>query len=202
MENKLQLIEQIKKFIFSLDLEYDNKKINDCFNLYDGFPFKPSDYDFSGKQILTIKNILINKIDTTIINKTLKNIDKKYEINKNDIICALTGASGFKFSLSNDVYYFNQRTLKITSKNNDLEEIFLLLLLFNKQKDFISNLATGSQKNISKKEIENIFLLKKTKRNILISKLLNKLIKYEKLVLLKKEFKLKQKKYFLENLFI
>ena len=202
LENKLQLIEQIKKFIFSLDLEYDNKKINDCFNLYDGFPFKPSDYDFSGKQILTIKNILINKIDTTIINKTLKNIDKKYEINKNDIICALTGASGFKFSLSNDVYYFNQRTLKITSKNNDLEEIFLLLLLFNKQKDFISNLATGSQKNISKKEIENIFLLKKTKRNILISKLLNKLIKYEKLLLLKKEFKLKQKKYFLENLFI
>ena len=201
LENKLQLIEQIRKFIFSLNVKYDNKKIKDAFNLLEGFPFKSTDYNPKGNKVLTIKNIAINKIDASNIKKTLKVIDSKYQINKNDIICAITGAAGLKFSLSDDTYYFNQRTMKITSKNNDFEEILLLLLLFNKKKSWINSLATGSQKNISKKTIQNIFILKKTNKNILISKILNKLAKYDELLSLKKKFKLNLKKYYLLNLF-
>ena len=47
-----------------------------------------------------------------------------------------------------------------------------------------------------------MFILKKTNQNILISKILNKLVKYDELLSLKKKLKLIMKKYYLLNLFI
>ena len=203
LENKLQLIEQIIKYILSFKLRYTNKKIGDEFYLFDGFPFKSTDYDENGKkEILTIKNIGINKLELKKINRTNKIIENKYEINKNEIICSLTGAAGFKFSLSDSNYYFNQRTLKIISKKNEFHQILMLLLLFRKNKDFISNLATGSQQNISKKDIENLNFLKNESRNIFIAKILNKIDKYVNMLITVKELKIKRKNYYLKKILL
>ena len=203
LENKLQLIEQIIKYLLSFKLSYTNKKISDEFYLFDGFPFKSTDYDDNGeKEILTIKNIGVNKLELKKINKTNKIIEDKYEINKNEIICSLTGAAGFKFSLSDSNYYFNQRTLKIIPKKNDFHQILMLLLLFRKNKDFISNLATGSQQNISKKDIKNLNFLKNDSRNIFIARILSKIDKYVNLLISLKELKIKRKNYYLKKIFL
>ena len=203
LEIKLQLMEQIIKYLLSFELSYTNKKIGDEFYLFDGFSFKSTDYDDNGKKvILTIKNIGINKLELKKINRTNKIIENKYEINKNEIICSLTGAAGFKFSLSDSNYYFNQRTLKIVSKKNEFDQILMLLLLFRKNKDFISNLATGSQQNISKKDIKNLNFLKNDFRNIFIAKILSRIDKYVNMLIVLKELKIKRKNYYLKKIFL
>ena len=204
LENKLKLTElKMKDFIKKSNIESSKLKIKDISIVIDGFPFKQTSYVKEGIPIYTISNIGDNKfIDTIEYKYTNIEIDSKYQLNKGDIFASLTGEKGFKSLLykNENKNYINQRTIKIEIKNNYSPELLQFWCFKNKRK--ISLLATGSQKNISKKDVENFLVPKCTKENINLSKIFFNYIKNVQLIQDKLHVLNKRKTFFLKNLFI
>ncbi len=204
LENKLKLTElKMKDFIKKSNIENSKLKIKDISIVIDGFPFKQTSYVKEGIPIYTISNIGDNKfIDTIEYKYTNIEINSKYQLNKGDIFASLTGEKGFKSLLyqNENKNYINQRTIKIEIKNNYSPELLQFWCFKNKRK--ISLLATGSQKNISKKDVENFLVPKCTKENINLSKIFFNYIKNVQLIQDKLHVLNKRKTFFLKNLFI
>ena len=205
--HKLQLLEVKKKYLwkwlYNKYFQTKKSKLLDILKIYDGYPFKTNLYNEDGKyKIITIKNISNNgMIGMNKCNKIndINSLNENLFIKSGDVICAITGAAGFKVCLSNDVGLLNQRLLKITS--NTYSNNIILFILENNI-ELITSLSTGSQMNISKKDIENILIPNIEKGslninniffeeyNLLLLKLKNKinLIKSRKLYFLNKMF--------------
>ena len=204
LENKLKLTElKMKDFIKKSNVESSKLMIKDIAIVIDGFPFKQTSYVENGIPIYTISNIGDNKfIDTIEYKYTNIEIDSKYQLNKGDIFASLTGEKGFKSLLyqNENKNYINQRTIKIEIKNNYSPELLQFWCFKNKRK--VSLLATGSQKNISKKDVENFLVPKCTKENINLSKIFFNYIENVQLIQNKLHMLNKRKKFYLNNLFI
>ena len=204
LENKLKLTElKMKDFIKKSNVESSKLMIKDIAIVIDGFPFKQTSYVKEGIPIYTISNIGDNKfIDTIEYKYTNIEIDSKYQLNKGDIFASLTGEKGFKSLLyqKENKNYINQRTIKIEIKNNYSPELLQFWCFKNKRK--VSLLATGSQKNISKKDVENFLVPKCTKENINLSKIFFNYIENVQLIQNKLHMLNKRKKFYLNNLFI
>ena len=129
-----------------------------------GYAFKSIDYCESGVGVVSIKVISRNEININKIT-TYVSPDCKYnnfEIKKNDILIALSGATTGKIGINNndDKLYLNQRVCNIKVKNNLIvnKYIFYWYNLSNID-TYILNTAiqiSPSQPNISTKFIEKI----------------------------------------------
>lgn len=138
--------------------DYKLVKLGDICKLENGHAFKISEYKTSGIKMLSIKHIpSCNLNDCHHITENDKY--KKFIINKNDILIALSGNTIGKFGLYlNDfISYLNQRVAKITMSNVTLNRYLLYIFEAINFQKYIMNISNNSaQPNVSSIEIEKL----------------------------------------------
>lgn len=142
--------------------EWEEAKINDIFDLLDGFPFSSTDF-------VEQREDSIQVIRITDINNQNKNDNKVYlsyamanslgvmncAVVRGDLLLSLTGAAGFNFFVwDSEPALLNQRTLKITAKksyNHNMTKIISNLIY-----DQINEIGSGQNNNLSKEALKRI----------------------------------------------
>lgn len=140
------------------------KTLGEVCNFQNGFSFKSTDYEKKNEtnigivQIKSIQNGFIeeNKI-TEYIEENTKY--KLFEIQKGDILIALSGATTGKIGIYNldKKSYLNQRVGRINAKNGVIQKYIYYWYVCSNIDEKILNLAQGTaQPNISTNDISNI----------------------------------------------
>jgi type I restriction enzyme S subunit len=145
--------------------EWEEKTLGEVFNLQDGLAFKSTDFIKTKEgatqvvRITDINNKNTNEDKVFIPNDVIiSNNLNKYLIGNGDLLLSLTGAAGFNFFIwDGGQAIINQRTLKITAKNQtDHTLINLLESLIYK---IINTRGEGQNNNLSKEFLNNVTLL-------------------------------------------
>ncbi len=165
---KQGLVPKLRFREFEKDGEWEEKKVEELFNLQDGYAF--SSNEFIDNPINSFQVIRI-----TDINNHNKNRDKiyipihfegesefkKYIAKKGDLLLSLTGAAGFNFFIWNsNPAIINQRTMKISLKDesNNALKVLLSPLIYDK----INAHGSGQNNNLSKESLRGVnFLIPK-----------------------------------------
>ena len=129
-------------------------------HLQGGFAFESELFTKKGIPIIRISNINENIIDLKDIvyyNAEIL-IDSKFEVNKGDMLIAMSGATTGKFGIYNDTKkaYLNQRVGKLILHKKDIIYSYLYFLFeLNSYNIQLKNrLVAGAQPNISPSDIE------------------------------------------------
>lgn len=120
---------------------------NDVFSTYNGGTFQSKYYvDTSPYKLITIKNVDdygFNTSSTSFLSE--EKADRKYLLNKGDIILTMTGNIGRTGIVDEDNCFLNQRVLKVSSKS----KLYLLCYLTKYKKDIIQLGKGTAQLNLS-----------------------------------------------------
>jgi len=132
-------------------IEY--KKLGEVCEFLNGYAFKSENYKDTGIPIITIKHIPF-EIEKEHNYYTPNDNYKKYEIKKNDVLIALTGATIGKIGIYNlpHISYLNQRVAKIEVKDNKkigLKYVYYYLANYGIQQIIKDNCGGSAQENIS-----------------------------------------------------
>jgi len=144
--------------------KYEYAKMKKSASFQAGYAFKSKEYiEESECLLITIKNIKKNEIDlnnATFLPLEFYELYKDFQIKKNDLIIAMTGATIGKVGIynHNDKALLNQRNGII--KPNNLNPVYLLNLLNLTiyQEIILRNSNGGAQPNISETDIMKIFI--------------------------------------------
>ena len=142
--------------------KYEYSQIKKYASFQAGYAFKSSDYlEHSNCLLITIKNIRQNQIDiedATYLPDDYFEQYKEFQIRKNDLLIAMTGATIVKVGIYNhpNKSLLNQRNGII--KPDNINSIYLLSLLNLSifQKLILRNSNGGAQPNISETDIMRI----------------------------------------------
>lgn len=162
LNEKLQFtFEDKKEEIINYNSEIEIKTLGEICEFQNGYAFKSIDYEKQNDTnigIVQIKSIQNGFIDSEKITEYIKE-DKKYksfEIQKRDILIALSGATIGKIGIYNlqQKSYLNQRVAKINSINGINNKYIYYWYICNKINEKILNISSGvAQPNISTNDI-------------------------------------------------
>lgn len=128
-----------------------------------GFPFKSENYQEEGIPLIRINNIKKGVIDlsnTAYLSERDYNLSPKDTAKPGDIVLSMSGSIGMSAVIPEDIpkCSINQRILRITPQNIDVD-YFTLLLNSIVGKYQLERIGTGGvQINISYKDIKNILI--------------------------------------------
>lgn len=143
-------------------------KIGEICFVQNGYAFKSKDFANEGSiGIIKIKNINNNIVDinsTQFINEIVLNaLDRKFKVNSEDVLIAMTGAEVGKIGIvpnNSKSLWLNQRVGNIKERNSYGKFFTYILLTSNNYQNELETTAMGSaQPNISASDIENIKLI-------------------------------------------
>lgn len=141
---------------------WNEDNVDNLFHLQDGYPF--SSFDFTDSETNSKQVVRITDINNQ--NKSLEKVFiaegkvenfefQKYKVEKGNLLLSLTGVAGFNFFIWKDEDAFlNQRTMKISSKDDSNQAIIILLepLIYEK----INLMGTGQNNNLSKEALKDV----------------------------------------------
>lgn len=183
IDRKIELNNHINNNLYEVAISYLQSKvnkeevpINHFGKVQGGYAFK-SKYlkdEVTKNRIIKIKN-LRSEINADINNsqfvddEVILKLDKKFELQKGDVVIAMTGAELGKtgFIYGKDRYYLNQRVGVVKGKNEKTELYLRVLMLSNFFQNLLNTKGYGSaQPNISTSDIESIMIKNITKENL------------------------------------
>src|SRR5690606_13286422 len=135
-------------------------KFGEIITFKNGYAFKSTGYLKSGVPVIRIGDIKENEvlIENAICVDENKDL-KEYEIVKDDILIAMSGATTGKFGRYNlnDKAYLNQRVGNIKPLSDKyISKSFLYYLLSQLKREIEKSAYGGAQPNISSKKIEEL----------------------------------------------
>ena len=126
-----------------------------------GFAFNSNDYKGNGTPLIRISNIVGNSIDLRGCVFVQKEVDKRFLVNKGNLLIALSGATTGKMGIyaSDEVAYLNQRVgnLKIVDATV-LHPQYRDLFMLSKTETILKLAYGGAQPNISGSVISSFLL--------------------------------------------
>lgn len=138
-------------------------KLGECCNFVNGFAFKSTKFKEKGDTIIRITNINGTGVDVNDV-KYFDKSDYKanwqtFEIQKGDILIAMSGATTGKVGIYNNktVAYLNQRVGKIVPDKSKLVNRFLYHILLSKTQFLYMLAGGGAQPNLSSTKLMNVF---------------------------------------------
>ncbi len=149
--------------LYSLPKGWEWKKLGKIAKLQNGFAFKSKLFVNDGLPIVRIKNIKNEKVlldDVVYFN--VEDYGKKldsYQIKKNDILIAMSGATTGKIGLydTEEISYLNQRVGLFRIENSNLRSYLFYFLSTQIEKNLELSLG-AAQPNLSTEQINNIEL--------------------------------------------
>lgn len=159
-----KLIPELRFPEFANQVGWNEDSVNNLFDLQDGYPF--SSFDFTDNESNSRQVVRITDINNQ--NKSLEKVFiaegkvenfefQKYKVEKGNLLLSLTGVAGFNFFIWKDGDAFlNQRTMKISAKDEPNQALIILLepLIYEK----INLMGTGQNNNLSKEALKEIKL--------------------------------------------
>ncbi|MCT7533913.1 restriction endonuclease subunit S [Aliarcobacter cryaerophilus] len=149
--------------LYSLPDGWEWKKLGKIAKLQNGFAFKSKLFVNDGLPIVRIKNIKNEKVlldDVVYFNVEYygKKLDS-YQIKKNDILIAMSGATTGKIGLydTEEISYLNQRVGLFRIENSNLRSYLFYFLSTQIEKNLELSLG-AAQPNLSTEQINNIEL--------------------------------------------
>lgn len=183
IDRKIELNNRINNNWYNFAINYlnsvasnDEVQVSEFGKIQGGYTFKSKDLkdERTKNRVIKIKN-LSSEINADIRNsqfiddEVALKIDKKFELQKGDVVIAMTGAELGKtgFIYGKDNYYLNQRVGVIKGKDVKSELYLKILMLSNNCQRLLNSKGYGSaQPNISTFEIESIMIKNITKENL------------------------------------
>ncbi len=149
--------------LYTLPDGWEWKKLEKLAKLQNGFAFKSNLFVNEGLPIVRIKNIKNEKVlldDVVYFN--VEDYGKKldsYQIKKNDILLAMSGATTGKIGLydTDEISYLNQRVGLFRIENSNLRSYLFYFLSTQIEKNLELSLG-AAQPNLSTEQINNIEL--------------------------------------------
>jgi type I restriction enzyme S subunit len=139
---------------------WEVKALGDICDFQNGFAFKSNLFLESGFPIIRISNIQNQQViedDLVYFNKSdyKENFDK-YQVNKGDILIAMSGGTTGKIGVNTteSVFYLNQRVGKFIPKACLINQYLYYLLLTKTEESLIIS-AGSAQPNLSTEQIKN-----------------------------------------------
>jgi type I restriction enzyme S subunit len=160
------MIEQYIKENFYNNTDVRISAINELGKVQGGYAFKSKDLldEITNNKIFKIKNIGSNGVDINntqyIYDEVADKVDKKFLLNRGDVIVAMTGAelgkTGYLYGNRNK-FFLNQR-VGVIRGNNEKNSLYLkCIFLLEEMKNSLNSKGYGSaQPNISSSDIEKI----------------------------------------------
>lgn len=147
--------------LYELPTGWEWKKLGNITKLQNGFAFKSNLFVNDGLPIVRIKNIQNEKIlldDVVYFNPN--DYEKKldtYQIKKNDLLIAMSGATTGKIGLYNreEKSYLNQRVGLFRIQNSDLRSYLFYFLSTQIEKNLAQSLG-AAQPNLSSQQINEM----------------------------------------------
>jgi type I restriction enzyme S subunit len=174
-------------------------RLGQIMNFQNGYAFKSSEFISKGVGIVKIGNISngqISEIGMNFISKE-KEVDKKYYVEKNDMLIAMSGATTGKLGINKNekTYYLNQRVGKITPIETNQKYMYYYLKTLMAEN--LEKSSGSAIPNLSTKQINNLMFpfapLEEQKR--IVDKIEKLMKEVDKL-----EIKLKEKENVSQNL--
>ena len=143
----------IKELLEGVEVEW--KPLNEVCEFKNGFAFKSNLFKDSGLPIIRITNIDGKNVDLSDVkyfNPTdYKENTDNYQVNKNDILIAMSGATTGKIGFYNydKTAYLNQRVGKFIPNEKKLKNRYLYHLLLSKVEEIYIIAGGGAQPNLS-----------------------------------------------------
>jgi len=138
-------------------------ELGDVCEFKNGHAFKSYDFCENGIGLVSIKSIQKNEVNIKKITEYIQFNEKykSFEIQKEDILIALSGATTGKIGINKneEKLYLNQRVCILKIKNYNIilnKYIFYVYILSNIDQVILSNASGAAQPNISTKSIEKI----------------------------------------------
>ena len=122
-----------------------------------GFPFSTNLFneDENGVPIIRIRDIL----NCTISNYSTEKVDKKYKLNKGDVLVGMDGNFHINYWYK-DNCYLNQRTLRIRSNKNSISEMQARFSIEPYIKAREKNVSRTTVAHLSAKDVNDLKILK------------------------------------------
>ena len=161
-----EIIKQYIKEHYYKDISIQINPINTIGKIQGGYAFKSKDLldELTNNKIFKIKNISASGIDIEntqcVCDEVANNVDKKFLLNRGDIIIAMTGAelgkTGYLYG-AKDNYFLNQR-VGVIRGNDKFSNLYLnCIFLLDEMQKLLNSKGYGSaQPNISSSDIESI----------------------------------------------
>jgi type I restriction enzyme S subunit len=170
IDKKIELLEEklnsLKLFNIGVFQKYYNNtkfiKLKKISKLQGGFAFESKKYISSGIPIIKITNVEdeINFKNSNFSHYPNIQIDKKFKVDYNDILIAMSGATTGKIGRykESQYSYLNQRVGKfiVNTKEINSEYFYHFLKSYYFKKELNKFLVAGAQPNISNNDIDNI----------------------------------------------
>ena len=133
-------------------------RLGQIMNFQNGYAFKSSEFISKGVGIVKIGNISngqISEIGMNFISKE-KEVDKKYYVEKNDMLIAMSGATTGKLGINKNekTYYLNQRVGKITPIETNQKYMYYYLKTLMAEN--LEKSSGSAIPNLSTKQINNL----------------------------------------------
>ena len=177
INKKIEINKQINNNLYEIIKQYIENKYNSnpkikkdrvslLGKIQGGYAFKSKDLidNITNNKIFKIKNISSSGIDIEntqfIYDEIADKVDKKFLLNRGDVIIAMTGAelgkAGYLYG-KKDRYFLNQRVGVVRGKDKFSDLYLRCVFLLDGMQSFLNSKGYGSaQPNISASNIENI----------------------------------------------
>lgn len=171
-QRKVKLINKLKNallthFISKTSSQSASKTLKDITNIRGGYAFKSSEFTKSGFPVIKIANISQNGEIEGPYSYVLS-LKSDYQLAKNDIVLAMSGATTGKIARvnSNNIYLQNQRVGYFVNNHKiDYNYLYYLLISDQFKRQLERILISGAQPNVSASDIEKFkFVILKSKK--------------------------------------
>ncbi|MGP3278093.1 restriction endonuclease subunit S [Lactobacillus gasseri] len=171
-QRKVKLINKLKNallthFISKTSSQSASKTLKDITNIRGGYAFKSSEFTKSGFPVIKIANISKNGEIEGPYSYVLS-LKSDYQLAKNDIVLAMSGATTGKIARvnSNNIYLQNQRVGYFVNNHKiDYNYLYYLLISDQFKRQLERILISGAQPNVSASDIEKFkFVILKSKK--------------------------------------
>ncbi len=125
--------------------------LGDIADFINGYCFKQTDWNNNGLPIIRIQNLTD---ESKPFNKTILNTDKKYIVEKGDILVSWSATLGV-FEWSRDKALLNQHIFKVIPNSQIIDKKYLFYSLQNALSEMNKHLHGATMRHINRKEFVN-----------------------------------------------
>jgi type I restriction enzyme S subunit len=124
--------------------------LGDIATFYNGYPFKPTDWSTSGKEIIRIQNLTKGSSQTNYFEGKLPN---KYSVTKGDILISWSGSLGI-YEWEKEDSWLNQHLFKVVFDKEEVDKSFFKYLISNSLEKLETQVHGATMKHITKKNFD------------------------------------------------
>lgn len=117
---------------------------------HNGYPFKPTDWSTTGKEIIRIQNLTKGSSQTNYFEGKLSN---KYSVTKGDILISWSGSLGI-YEWEKEDAWLNQHLFKVVFDKEDVDKSFFKYLIINSLEKLETQVHGATMKHITKKNFD------------------------------------------------